>query len=310
MAERVLEIRRWIAAGCVGIALAATGPVLAAPAPASDGADHAPETKPDPVDKPDGAALPVGVLEDLMSGDEIFSEFLVEPDLKAPLPKVHLNAVNHTLPTDGATLPVSPEARVLEMVPAHLHDHFDMYLYVSKAVEGVWAQQMFVFEKPDGAAGRDLALTARLQVSTGREQEERYWTGTPTGLFRLDKDRFFEEAWSYQWDGVAIPWSMFFDYSYRTRKSGYAIHAAIPEFENALGRRASAGCIRLSMEHAEWLFKRVRTEFAGPMPVFPFDHEVGLTKTDGTVSRDGEGNVVMTPGYKVLVVIDDKVVRP
>ncbi len=248
-------------------------------------------------------------LEDVMTADEIYLELVATPEIPDEglgAPKSHVPGEPYVLPTDAAGLPVAPAARIRELVPTDIYPLFDMYLYVNKGVSGLWAQQMFVYEKTETG---DLALQHRWLASTGRERMERNFTETPLGLYRLDKDRFFPSAYSYQWDGVSMPWAMFFDYAYPHRMSGYAIHAAIPRYQRNLGLRASAGCIRLYLNHAHDLFKRVEADFAGPMPEFPFDHEAGNTARDGSVVRDEDGAIVMKDGYRVLVVIDDKVVR-
>ncbi len=152
-----------------------------------------------------------------------------------------------------------------------------------------------------------VTLTDRWLVSTGRERRERYFTETPTGLFRLDKNRFYTFVRSYQWNGAAMPYAMFFDWDYATRKTGYAIHAAGRSTHRRLGRRASGGCIRLALDHSRALFKRIRENHAGMVPEFPFDYAAGLTKSDGTMVRDESGAPILKPGYRVLVVIDDKI---
>lgn len=258
----------------------------------------------------------IAILEEIMTADEIYLELVRKPELEKPLPvppKRQFGVPPYTLPTDPLSLPLTPATRVREMVPAHLVPHFDLYLYVNKAVSGLWAQQMYVYEKVEDETlpdGYDFRLDKRLLASTGREKFERYHTTTPTGLFRLDRTRFFPSAISYQWNGTAMPWAMFFDYNYTTRKSGYAIHAAIPDYNRNLGQRASAGCVRLYLNYAEDLFKRVQANHKGQVPEFTFDEEAGTTNRKGEMLLQEDGTPVMKSGYRVLVVIDDTVLRP
>lgn len=343
--------RAWV------IGMAALGAVLCAGAPVvadePDEEDAKPVILPPLEERPgqkgdtktgfgDGPAFAAPRLEEFMSEDEIFLELVADPPIKAEDPKPNLETPPYTPPEDASGLVRDPAERVREMVPAHLYPHFDLYIYVNKAVHGLWAQQMFVYDRvetqpPADAVEAvdpapvaetvartetapvldqeaqdtlDLNLRWRWLVSTGREQRERYWTTTPIGLFRLDPHRFFARGWSTQYQ-VAMPWAMFFDYDYRTRKSGYAIHAAVPKYHNHLGRRASAGCIRLSLVHAEDLFKLISEgEYRAPVPEFPFDEEEGLTFRDGRVETDENGDTVMVDGYRVLLIIDDRIVEP
>jgi lipoprotein-anchoring transpeptidase ErfK/SrfK len=260
-------------------------------------------------------------LDKEMTAEEIYEEFVADPQI-APVSRVSDTQVQETgadqspyaLALEGDDLPVTPEARMTSMIPAHLYPYFDLYLYVNKAESGLWAQQMFIYEK--AAAGSVLAVSTRQEpaprfdlkhrwlVSTGRNNKEKPWTITPPGLFQLDPKRLFPRAYSSQFD-VPMPFAMFFDYAYRHRKSGYAIHGVIPKYENLLGQRASAGCIRLHIPLAEKLFRSIKPGLRGDTPIFPFDKKVGLTFRDGRVKRDAQGNVILRKGYRVLLIIDD-----
>ncbi len=202
---------------------------------------------------------------------------------------------------DLSTLEVNPSDRIAELMPAHLDPYFDMVLYISKAPEGPLAQQMFIYERePSG----NLALTDRWLVSTGREQRERYYTTTPPGFFMLDPRRFVSRAYSAQWNGSSMPNAMFFNYSYRSRMSGYAIHGIVPRYHRYLGRRASGGCVRLSYDHSASLFNRVEGHFGGLVPIFAFDEVGGTTFRDGTVEYDENGDIRTEWGYRVLLIVD------
>lgn len=213
--------------------------------------------------------------------------------------KVTMSAYNRT--RDLSLLENSPSARVERLLPDHLNEFYDLILYVSKATDGDFAQQMFIFERTEDGT---LDLTDRWLVSTGRERRERYFTTTPPGLFMLDPGRMYPSAYSAQWDGSAMPWAMFWNYAYTDRMSGYAIHGIAPRYQRYLGQRASGGCVRLPIEHASALFRRVRSEHAGQVPVFTFNEDTGTTSRDGTVERDADGNIVTEWGYRVLLIVD------
>jgi hypothetical protein len=79
-------------------------------------------------------------------------------------------------------------------------------------------------------------------VSTGVRRYD-----TPAGSytpFRMEKDHFSKE-----WDDAPMPNSIFFT------KRGHAIHGTN---HTSLGRPASHGCVRLSVEHSRVLFDLVR----------------------------------------------------
>jgi lipoprotein-anchoring transpeptidase ErfK/SrfK len=189
--------------------------------------------------------------------------------------------------------------RLQGKIPAELAPYFDVYLYVSKAADGPWAQRMFVFhKKSDGV----LVFEQSFFVSTGRERSEKYFTTTPAGLFELDPNRFERMHYSHRWDGAAMPWAMFFNYTIHFQPAGVALHSAGPhEFE--LGRRASGGCVRLPEQMAQMLFERFKAEEWGEVPVFT--SQDGSTNREGLIARDSKGLPLVTGGYKVLLIIED-----
>jgi hypothetical protein len=193
--------------------------------------------------------------------------------------------------------------RLSGKVPSALVPYFDTFIYVSKAAGGPWGQRLFLFHKnADGT----LALEQSFSVSTGREKSEQYFTATPTGLFELDVHRFFPMARSAKWNDAAMPWAMFLNYAYRTKMAGVALHAAIGGHELAMmGRRASGGCVRLPLAKANLLYHRFLREEQGQVPVFTFDDTRGTTNTAGITAHDGQSNIVLADGLKVLVVIDN-----
>ena len=190
---------------------------------------------------------------------------------------------------------------VRDVVPAELVPYFDVYLYVSKAAQGAWAQHLYVFDK---SADGDFVFEQAFPVSTGRELHEKYFTSTPTGMFELDPDRFDRVHFSHRWGGAAMPWAMFLNYTIHGNPTGIALHSAAGHaFE--LGHRASGGCVRMPPEKAEELFRRFQAYERGLVPVFAFDEERETTLTNGSILRDPDGNIALQDGYKVLLIIED-----
>lgn len=261
----------------------------------------------------------VPALENDMTPDQIYLEFVVMPDLTGDLIQKeglepHEGAMSlplsaFTLPTDLSEEPFDAAERVSFLVPDHLTAYFDLYLYINKAESGPFAQEMLIYgQEADG----DLTLQHRWLTSTGREQYERYFTTTPVGLYRLDQQRFFEKRVSSLWGGVSMDWAMFFDLDYPTRKSGLAIHSTNDKTTKYLGERASGGCIRLHPEHAEQLFRMIQDDYLGMVPEFAFDPDKGGTSRTGELHYfpqegpdAGDPEPILKPGPKVLLIIDD-----
>lgn len=198
------------------------------------------------------------------------------------------------------------EERLKDSLTQDLYDNFRLFLYVSKAANGPWAQQMYVFRKErDGA----FELLYRWPVSTGREKMEatlagdRVSTRTPAGYYELDPHRFYRHHVSSQWH-QPMPFAMFFNHTDRGRLTGVAIHSATGSDIAVLGRRASAGCIHLSPEAARTLYTLIRKDYRGPVPRFAIDR-AGTMSSEGIVLHDLRGHPRMAPGYKVLVFIED-----
>jgi hypothetical protein len=222
-------------------------------------------------------------------------------------------AMEGTLPSPSPATPppVAPDPAIMqasdaaqqlrEKIPATLNPYFDVYLYVSKAGEGSLAQHLFVFHKDASGA---LVFEQSFPVSTGREMHERYFTDTPEGLFELDPERFEIMHYSHTWHGAAMPWAMFLNATIHGRQTGVALHSATVHTAE-LGHRASGGCVRLPSEKAQELFERFRAEERGLVPVFAFDHRHNRTNGDGATLRDAQGRPILTPGFRVLVYIED-----
>jgi hypothetical protein len=199
------------------------------------------------------------------------------------------------------------EERLRNSLSDELYSGFELFLYVSKAVSGPFAQQMYVFHrKPDGA----LDLLYDWPVSTGRERTELNGEGlelptfTPTGYFKLDPLRFYRHHTSAEWR-EPMPFAMFFDWAKSGTPTGLAIHAATGREIAALGTRASAGCIRLAPKAAKTLFTLIRTEYRGPTPRFVMGRRTGTMSNGGIVLHDARGQPEMSEGYKVLVVVEN-----
>ncbi len=101
-----------------------------------------------------------------------------------------------------------------------------------------------------------------------------------------------------------MPWAMFLDYTIHDHLAGIALHSGIGHVP-LLGQRASGGCVRLPPEMAETLFKRFQADEHGMVPRFAFNDTHSTTLTDGTLERGADGQPVLTPGYKVLLIIQD-----
>lgn len=204
----------------------------------------------------------------------------------------------------GDSIPITPGDAIANhlnvRLPRELFANFDLFIYVDKAERGPFAQQMFVFKR----TGEDLALLYAWPVSTGREGLERDARGrlratiTPVGYYELDPKRQFIAHVSSQWN-EEMPYAMFFDWKPNGRDTGFAIHGARGDRVASLGIRASAGCVRLSEEHARMLFSLVKDEFYARVPVISY--------VDGSLARGVGGQLVFRDGYSVLVVVDNYV---
>jgi len=216
-----------------------------------------------------------------------------------------------TTPAPTAAPPVtSPEVqraveqRLRDSLTPEMLGNFGLFIYVSKAQVGPWAQRMYVFQK----AGDDLLLLYDWPVSTGRETVEadaqgvELSTTTPAGYYEIDPKRMFEKYRSTQWN-EPMPYAMFFGRMDHGVLTGLAIHAAVDGSQ--LGTRASAGCVRLSSENAQTLFSVVKDNFKGPVPKLAFDKYTSTTMNNGLLVHGETGGLEMVPGYSALVYIDE-----
>lgn len=185
-----------------------------------------------------------------------------------------------------------------------LLSYYEAVLYVNKAAQGATAQTMRVYSRVAGSRN-EWRETQRLKVSTGREKQEQYFTGTPVGVFNLDGERMYKMAYSGRWGGSPMPFAMFFDVQFASRKTGIAIHGAPKAAENKLGTRASGGCVRVGNREVEALYNWITLSLAGEVPQFSWDRSLGKTSPNGVMDRDAQGIPVLKKGYKVLVVVVD-----
>lgn len=108
-------------------------------------------------------------------------------------------------------------------------------------------QTMYIYEM-DSQSGK-LILTDVQPVSTGKEPSPGV-SDTREGFMRIQSA---QQTYTSRKYGEAMPFSLWFESEY-----GTAIHQTLPERCNSLiGKRASAGCIRLCPGAAESVFRRV-----------------------------------------------------
>jgi hypothetical protein len=210
-------------------------------------------------------------------------------------------------PALSATELSSVAQHVKSSLTRGLYDNFQLFLYVSKAASGRWAQRMFVLAKqPDGA----LEILYDWPVSTGRELNEFNAAGTmlpsftPQGYYQLDPGRMYANHRSVQW-GEQMPHAMFFNWTKEGHATGLAIHGATDGEVSLLGTRASAGCVRLAPDAAQILFKLVQTQYRGPVPMFEAYSRTGSSGNGGSLLVSPDGSFQVSDGYKVLVFIED-----
>jgi len=148
------------------------------------------------------------------------------------------------------------------------------------------------------------------RVSTGREKwelhnERRVRTVTPEGIFMLDPNRFYKKYWSRSWDNAPMHYAMFYDMLTNGNRSGIAIHAAIGQSKiDRLGRRDSAGCIRLSPRNAKELFLKVQNTTRGEVPVLSMNDRKSTDRW-GKAERNEAGSLVLQDGYRALLYVEN-----
>jgi len=110
---------------------------------------------------------------------------------------------------------------------------------------------------------------------------------------------------SHQW-GHKMPYAMFFSWENNGRQTGVAIHSAVGEDIGDLGKRASAGCVRLDPKNAELLFRTIKKNYRGLTPLFAYDKRTATMSKEGLLMHDKAGNIQYAEGYRVLVLIENK----
>jgi lipoprotein-anchoring transpeptidase ErfK/SrfK len=219
------------------------------------------------------------------------------PPARAPMPA-------QVSPNEAARL---AQARLADSLTPEMLQHFELFLFVSKAKAGPVAQRMYVFTKD--AAG-NLSLRYDWAASTGREKPEvsaighHTVTTTPAGFYELDPERMYRAYHSTSWD-QSMPYAMFFNWERRGLQTGLAIHAASGDDVARLGTRASAGCVHLSPQNAATLYNLIRADYRGAAPRFAYDSARHTMSNDGSFARDANGALKMADGYKVLIDIED-----
>ncbi|HEY1612987.1 MAG TPA: L,D-transpeptidase family protein [Rhizomicrobium sp.] len=221
----------------------------------------------------------------------------------APLPDI----ATADRPPPGAAEITRVAERLKDNLTSEMLDNFGLFLYISKAASGPWAQRMYVFKKQDDG---NLALLYNWPVSTGRERVEYNAAGlrlpsfTPAGYYELDPDRLYRHYHSHQW-GEPMPYAMFFNWIKNGNQTGLAIHSATRADVAMLGQRASAGCVRLPPAAARTLFTLIRSDYRGLAPRFAIDRRTGTMSNDGILLHDADGHARLADGYKVLVFIEN-----
>jgi lipoprotein-anchoring transpeptidase ErfK/SrfK len=197
--------------------------------------------------------------------------------------------------------------RLKDNLTSEMLGNFELFLYVSKAENGPWAQRMYVFRKQGNG---NLGLLYNWPVSTGRELVEFAPNGqrapsfTPQGYYELDPDRMYKHHMSGQWH-QPMPYAMFFNWQKDGLQTGLAIHGASGEDIAQLGKRASAGCVRIAPENAALLFNLIKTQYRGLAPRFAIDRRTASMSNDGLLMHDAQGRIQLADGYKVLVFIEN-----
>jgi lipoprotein-anchoring transpeptidase ErfK/SrfK len=240
----------------------------------------------------------------------------------APQPAMELAQPEAATPPETAELPLEPApdanppspgeiSRVLTHLKTgltqELFDNFSLFLFISKAEHGPWQQRMFVFAKQESG---NLAQLYSFPVSTGREvlmqgpSGQMYRTDTAAGYFQLDPERIYRRYHSSEWDH-AMPYAMFFSWEHDGIQTGLAIHSAVDDDIAQLGKRASAGCVRLHPQNAHLLFNLIKKNYRGLAPRFAYDWRTSTMSNNGFLMHDQSGKVQYAEGYKVLILIEN-----
>jgi lipoprotein-anchoring transpeptidase ErfK/SrfK len=231
---------------------------------------------------------------------------VVSPAAPGSLPVPPVNTEVAVGESDGPLFP-SAARRLFETVPNEIESYYDLFMYVSKSNRGPFGQRMFVFQRDQDGK---IIPYAEWRVSTGREKielhhEKKIRTTTPEGIFQFDPNRMHERYFSRSWDGAPMHHAMFYDLKNNGNLSGLAIHAAVGASKiRRLGKRDSAGCIRLSPKNAAELFYKIRNTTKGRVPAFAVN-ERGSTDRWGRVEVDASGAPVLQDGYRAVLLVEN-----
>ena len=196
---------------------------------------------------------------------------------------------------------IGEDDSLLAKLDGELLQHFNVLLVVNRGTKGDYAQTMTVLRaNVPGCGGCGWTASDVWDVSTGREQDEsRYFTTTPVGIYQLDHQRFYRKFQTTLWDNADMPHSMFWRYEVDGEPAAWAVHAANESLIDRLGSRASGGCIRLHPTNAEALFNELQSRHRGRVPVFDW------AENDGEPLRLEDGSLQMTGGIKALLIVHD-----
>jgi hypothetical protein len=155
---------------------------------------------------------------------------------------------------------------------------------INKSKIGSTAQTMKVY--------LDGQLVYEWKVSTGREKLETaksgrtYVTATPVGYFRPQRVTALHRSITWQAD---MPHAVFFN-------GGIAIHAS--NAVQALGTRASGGCVRLSPQNAKLFFDLVKQ--AGI-------NSVEKISVSGKSTKNADGSLAQIKTYDTLIIVENRI---
>ncbi|MDR3527526.1 MAG: L,D-transpeptidase family protein [Rhizomicrobium sp.] len=272
--------------------------------------------KPHPILAPTTAAKPVVAQTPATKAPEAKTTGmqLAQPAAQPPAQETTQLAEVETalMPAPDSTPPSPAEVgRVLAHLKVsltrELYENFTLFLYVSKADHGPWQQRMFAFAKQDNG---DLKLMYAFPVSTGKEvptlgpSGTMLRTNTTAGIYQLDPERMYTRYTSHQWQHK-MPFAMFFNWEHDGYQTGLAIHSAVGDDIQMLGKRSSAGCVRLHPQNAELLFRLIKKNYHGLTPRFAYDQRTATMSNEGLLMHDKAGNLQYADGYRVLVLIEN-----
>jgi lipoprotein-anchoring transpeptidase ErfK/SrfK len=196
-------------------------------------------------------------------------------------------------------------AHVGGLLSEEIKGGYDLFIYVSKANKGPIAQHAYFFAK-DASGG--LVPGRVWAVSTGRESKSemskggyRVNTSTPAGVYRFDLGRFTKLHKSRQW-AADMPYAMFFSAPGRPNEGGFALHAAGSGAIWKLGKRASAGCIRLHPDNAKAMFNELLASYRGQVNIMV----PGESTFRPVFQRDPiSGQMFLEDGIRAVLIVED-----